>query len=180
MVHACVIVRRTLRHSILLLYGMLLASSGVTRDSSHRLGRVVRPEWALMTMLIERHRSPMTITTVPRSTLAHTHHREIDAILKDLKFCSRRLKSALDGFKDELRTLERLYYKCKSQHRMALFFKRVLEMRRYGRLLTELDILERVDLLRAAFVGLDRTDEWVTATCLAEVDTERVPPVTRR
>lgn len=110
---------------------------------------------------MERHRSPVTITTVPRSTIAHTHHKEIDTILKDLRLCSRRLKSALDAFEDELRTLERLYYKCKNQHRTALFFKRVPEMRRYGRRLSELDILERVDLVRASFVGLDHTSEWV-------------------
>ncbi|KAH0836618.1 hypothetical protein J3R83DRAFT_8335 [Lanmaoa asiatica] len=110
-------------------------------------------------MYHERYRSPVTITTVPRSTLAHAHHKEIDAILKDLRFCSRRLKSALDSFKDELRTLERLYYKCKNQHRMALFFKRVHEIRRYGRRLSELDILERVDLLRASFVGLEHTSD---------------------
>ncbi|KAG8220901.1 hypothetical protein J3R82DRAFT_2401 [Butyriboletus roseoflavus] len=110
-------------------------------------------------MPMELHPSPVTITTVPRSTIAHTYHKEIDAILKDLRLCSRRLKSALGAFKDELRTLERLYYKCKNQHRMALFFKRVPEMRRYGRRLNELDILERVDLLRASFVGLERTSD---------------------
>ena len=115
-------------------------------------------------MPVKRHQPLTTITTVPRSALPHVHHKEIDAILKDLRLCSRRLKSALDGFKDELRTLERLYYKCKNQHRMALFFKRVPEMRRYGRRLSELDILERVDLLRASFVGLEHTSEWVNTT----------------
>ncbi|KAF8141661.1 hypothetical protein EV363DRAFT_1443567 [Boletus edulis] len=110
-------------------------------------------------MNVERHRAPVTITTVPRSTLAHSRHREIDAILKDLRFCSRRLKSALDSYKDELRTLERLYYKCKNQHRAALFFKRVSEIRRYGGRLSELDILECVDLLRASFVGLEHTND---------------------
>lgn len=115
-------------------------------------------------MPIKRHQSPVTITTVPRNTLAHAHHKEIDGILKDLKLCSRRLKAALDSFKDELRILERLYYKCKNQHRTALFFKRIPEMRRYGRRLSELDILERVDLLRASFVGLEHTSECVIIT----------------
>ncbi|KAF8449074.1 hypothetical protein L210DRAFT_3389330 [Boletus edulis BED1] len=116
-------------------------------------------------MNVERHRAPVTITTVPRSTLAHSHHREIDAILKDLRFCSRRLKSALDSYKDELRTLERLYYKCKNQHRAALFFKRVSEIRRYGGRLSELDILECVDLLRASFVGLEHTNDHKALRC---------------
>lgn len=131
-------------------------------------------------MPIERHRSPVTITAVPRNTLAHVHHKEIDAILKDLKFCSRRLKAALDGFKDDLRMLERLYYKCKNQHRMALFFKRVPEMRRYGRRLSELDVLERVDLLRASFVGLEHTSEWVFTTYPCVVHTERFRSAKRR
>lgn len=122
----------------------------------------------------------MTIATVPRSTLAHADHKKINAILKDLKVCSRHLKSALDSFKDELRTLERLYYKCKNQHRMALFFKRVPEMRRFGRRLTELDIPERVDLLRASFIGLEHTNEWVNAACPRIARTERLPPVTKR
>lgn len=117
--------------------------------------------------------------TVPRSTLAQAHHKDIDAVLKDLKLCSRRLKSALDSFRDELRTLERLYYKGKNQHRMALFFKRVPEMRRYGRRLSELDILERVDLLRASFVGLEHTSEWVSTTCPGTVRIERPCPVAR-
>ena len=110
-------------------------------------------------MHVERHRSPVVITTVPRASTAPAHHKEIDAVLKDLKISSRRLKTALDGLKDELRVLERLYYKNKNQHRMSLFFKRVPEMRRYGRRLSDLDILENVDLLRASFVGLEHTRE---------------------
>jgi hypothetical protein len=114
-------------------------------------------------MTSKRCQSAVSITTVPRTTLPHAHHKDIDAILKDLRACSRRLKSALVSFTDELRTLERLYYKCKNQHRMALFFKRVSEIKRYGRRLCELDIPERVDLLRASFVGLGHTNEWVHA-----------------
>jgi len=116
---------------------------------------------------------------MPRSALAQAHHKEVDAVLKDLKFCSRRLKSALDTLKDELRILERLYYKGKNQHRMALFFKRVPEMRRYGRRLSELDIPERVDLLRASFVGLEHTSEWVSTTCPGTVRIEPFRPVAR-
>lgn len=121
----------------------------------------------------------MPITTVPRNAIDPVQHKEIDAILRDLKVCSRRLKAALDSFNDELRTLERLYYKCKNQHRLALFFKRVPELRRYGRRLTELDILERVDLLRASFVGLEHTSEWVNTACPHMARTERFRPVTR-
>ncbi|KAF8557794.1 hypothetical protein OG21DRAFT_1434695 [Imleria badia] len=97
--------------------------------------------------------------TVPRNAIDHAHHKEIDAILKDLRVSSRRLKTALDSFNDELRILERLYYKCKNQHRTALFFKRVSELRRYGRRLSEMDVPERVDLLRASFVGLEHTSD---------------------
>ena len=131
-------------------------------------------------MPVDWHRPRVTIATISRNTLAQALQKDVDAILKDLKFCSRRLKTALDGFKDELRVLERLYYKCKNQHRMALFFKRVSEMRRFGRRLSELDILEHVDLLRASFVGLEHTNEWVSMTCPRTVHTEHFHPASGR
>ena len=63
---------------------------------------------------------------------------------------------------------------------MALFFKRVPEMRRFGQRLSELDILEHVDLLRASFVGLEHTNEWVSMTCPRTVHTEHFHPASGR
>ncbi|KIJ69422.1 hypothetical protein HYDPIDRAFT_24260 [Hydnomerulius pinastri MD-312] len=110
-------------------------------------------------MPAERRRAPPTISLLPRSSFESDRHRDVDALLKDLKACSRRLRVAMSSFTDELRVLERLYYKSKNQHRMALFFKRVPEIRRYGQRLVELDLPERVDLLRASFVGLNSTKD---------------------
>ncbi|KAF9246555.1 hypothetical protein BU15DRAFT_70634 [Melanogaster broomeanus] len=110
-------------------------------------------------MPAERCPAPPPITFFSRSLLDSRCHKEIDILLKDLKTCSRRLKAAMSSFTDELRILERLYYKSKNQHRMALFFKRVPEIRRYGKRLVGLDLPERVDLLRASFVGLNSTTD---------------------
>ncbi|KAF9231057.1 hypothetical protein BU15DRAFT_16727, partial [Melanogaster broomeanus] len=57
-----------------------------------------------------------------------------------------RLKAAVSSFTDELRILERLYYKSKNQHRMALFFKCVPRSGCYGKRLVGLDLPEHVDL----------------------------------
>lgn len=59
----------------------------------------------------------------------------------------------MGSYTDEMRVLERLYYKNKNQHRTSLFFKRVSEIRRYGNRLIELKLPERIELLRASFFG---------------------------
>ncbi|KIK95886.1 hypothetical protein PAXRUDRAFT_139729 [Paxillus rubicundulus Ve08.2h10] len=110
-------------------------------------------------MPAERCRAAPAITLFPRSSLSSSHHKGIDSLLKGLKTCSRRLRAAMSSLTDELRILERLYYKNKNQHRMALFFRRVPEIRRYGQRLVELDLPGRVDLLRASFVGLNSTTD---------------------
>ncbi|KAF9227966.1 hypothetical protein BS17DRAFT_774548 [Gyrodon lividus] len=110
-------------------------------------------------MPAERCRVPPSITFFPRSSLSSSHHKEIDTLLKDLKNCSRRLRAAMNSFIDEVRILEKLYYKNKNQHRMALYFRRVPEIRRYGQRLIELDLPGSVDLLRASFVGLNFTKD---------------------
>ncbi|KAF8845004.1 hypothetical protein BDN67DRAFT_962484 [Paxillus ammoniavirescens] len=110
-------------------------------------------------MPAERCRATPAITFFPRNSLSSSHHKGIDGLLKDLKTCSRRLRAAMSSFTDELRILDRLYYKNKNQHRTALFFRRVPEIRRYGQRLVELDLSGRVDLLRASFVGLTSTTD---------------------
>ncbi|KAH7889734.1 hypothetical protein F5I97DRAFT_1924250 [Phlebopus sp. FC_14] len=110
-------------------------------------------------MPAERRRAPPTISFRARSTIGSDRYKDIDFILKDLKSCSSRLRAAVDSFSDELRILERLFYKSKNQHRMALFFKRVSEIRRYGQRFIELDVSGRVDLLGASFVGLTSVED---------------------
>ncbi|KAG6337200.1 hypothetical protein ID866_1872 [Astraeus odoratus] len=105
-------------------------------------------------MPAQRTRQPPPITCVPRSTVDPLLHKDVDGLLKDLKFASRRIQTAGVSFVDEMRILERLYYKNKNQHRSAPFFKRMSEIRRYGQRLVELNVWERAELLRTSFFGL--------------------------
>lgn len=88
-----------------------------------------------------------------RASLENSLRSTVDTILKDLKACSRRLQAALASYQDEMQVLERLYYRSKNQHRAALFFKRISEIRRYGWRLLEVNMAEDVHLLRASFYG---------------------------
>jgi hypothetical protein len=54
---------------------------------------------------------------------------------------------------NELKILERLYYKGKNQHRAALFWKRVAEIRRCGQRLDKVGVLDIVERLRCSFFG---------------------------
>ncbi|KAF9238089.1 hypothetical protein BU15DRAFT_15488, partial [Melanogaster broomeanus] len=66
-----------------------------------------------------------------------------------------RLKAAVSSFTDELRILERLYYKSKNQHRMALFFKCVPEIRRYGKRTRRIRPPGTCRSFHASFIGLN-------------------------
>jgi len=76
------------------------------------------------------------MSTLPQSrTRTHldasvTTH--IDKSLKSLKRCSKRLAASCELFSSEYALLERMYYKGKNQHRAAIFWKRVVEVRRYA------------------------------------------------
>jgi hypothetical protein len=88
-----------------------------------------------------------------RSSLELSNCIFIDGALKDLKAASRRLRSACAALQDESRVLERLYYKGKNQHRSALFWRHVSEVRRYYRRLEELRLTRVVEDLRGSFFG---------------------------
>ncbi|KAG1756828.1 uncharacterized protein EDB91DRAFT_1241873 [Suillus paluster] len=104
-------------------------------------------------MNTRRSRAPIYISFSPRASLENSSHSTVDGILKDLKAYARRLQAALATYQDEMQVLERLYYRSKNQHRVALFFKRVSEIRRYGWRLLEANMPEDVHLLRASFYG---------------------------
>ncbi|KAJ7156018.1 hypothetical protein C8R43DRAFT_998843 [Mycena crocata] len=99
----------------------------------------------------QRSRKPPTLTHTLKGSLDQSLHVHIDAALKNLKPCARRLQPVLDMFSDELQILHQLYYKGKNQHRGALFLRRVEEMRRYGDRVEELSLLSLVDSLRYSF-----------------------------
>ncbi|KII88572.1 hypothetical protein PLICRDRAFT_110740 [Plicaturopsis crispa FD-325 SS-3] len=89
-----------------------------------------------------------------RSSLDPSSYAPIDSILKNLKTCSRRLQTALSAHRDEMQILERLHYKGKNQHRSALFWRRVTEIRRYGMRLHGVGLYGILETLRASFFGV--------------------------
>ncbi|KIP09110.1 hypothetical protein PHLGIDRAFT_126562 [Phlebiopsis gigantea 11061_1 CR5-6] len=89
----------------------------------------------------------------PRNTLNIAKQGSIDSILKDLKACTRKLQVAFASHHVELQVLEKLYYKGSNQHRSALFWRRIADVRRHARRLEEVKIHEQVDALRFSFWG---------------------------
>ncbi|KAI0798076.1 hypothetical protein C8Q75DRAFT_740568 [Abortiporus biennis] len=90
---------------------------------------------------------------IQRSLLPKTTHPTVDSVLKDLKICTRRLQATMNLLQTEYQLLERLYYKGNNQHRSALFWRRIVEMRRYGNRLARLDISSTMDCFRSSFWG---------------------------
>ena len=76
---------------------------------------------------------------------------KIDAFLKDLRACAQRLAPVLSTLEDEMLILDRLYYKGSNQHRSALFWRKVEEMRRFGKRVLELQLGELIQSTRYAF-----------------------------
>ncbi|TFK42622.1 hypothetical protein BDQ12DRAFT_676510 [Crucibulum laeve] len=95
----------------------------------------------------------LSFTSQPRSALPQHLHGEIDLFLKDLKIDTRRLQSVVAAHTDESQILERIYYKGKNQHRSALFWRRVAEIRRYCDSLRNVNISAVVNRLRYCFFG---------------------------
>ena len=67
-----------------------------------------------------------------RSSSGSSFHSTVDGVLKELKTASRELQKIFASFRLELELLDRLFYKNKNQHRSALFWRRVTEMRRFS------------------------------------------------
>ena len=88
---------------------------------------------------------------IARSCLDSKHYSAIDNILKDLRLASQRLADNSSYFRDELILLERLYYKNLNQHRTAVFWRRIVEVRRLGRRIYDASISDMVDSLRYSF-----------------------------
>lgn len=97
--------------------------------------------------------SPPNIS--PRNSMDPSNHPAVDSVLKDLKQCARRLQAALASQHVELQVLEMLYYKGNNQHRTALFWRRVSDMRRFGRRLEGANLHALVDGVRMSFWGID-------------------------
>ncbi|KIM49160.1 hypothetical protein M413DRAFT_21431 [Hebeloma cylindrosporum] len=96
---------------------------------------------------------PITIDFIPKSSIHISQHGSIDSQLKALKLLSRRLQSVLSTHATELQILQRIYYKNKNQHTGALFWRNVVELRRYSDRLETLNLHSSTLALRQAFYG---------------------------
>ena len=74
---------------------------------------------------------PPSVKFTPRSSLDSRIHSTVDGVLKEYKLASRELQKIFTSFRLELELLDRLFYKNKNQHRGALFWRKVTEMRRF-------------------------------------------------
>lgn len=104
----------------------------------------------------------------PRTSLDSDTHSRIDSILKQLRTCTRHLQSVLSLHRTEIQILERLYYKGKNQHRTALFWQRVVEMRRYGDRIDGMGMHDLLENLRLSFWGQPSQRTWVVSTGLRD------------
>ncbi|KAF8163263.1 hypothetical protein B0H34DRAFT_694723 [Crassisporium funariophilum] len=91
-----------------------------------------------------------------RAAMDPSHYPKIDSALKDLKLCTRQLLSVLNIHETELQLLQRLYYKNKNQHRGSLFWRNVVEIRRYSERVDNLDLYAKLNAFRHTFHGLDQ------------------------
>lgn len=98
-----------------------------------------------------RHPKRPKLTSIPRRDLSTSLHPHVDSALKTARQCAQKLAPLEPHLEDELRVLERLYYKGVNQHRMALFWRRVEEVRRLGRRVHEARVLGVTEDLRYAF-----------------------------
>ena len=97
--------------------------------------------------------NPPETQFLPRTFLDVSVYPRIDSILKQLRTCTRRLQNLLSLHRDEIQVLERLYYKGKNQHRTALFWQRVAEIRKYGDRLERMELFDLMESLRLSFWG---------------------------
>ena len=109
-----------------------------------------------------RHPPRTRFSYTPRSALASHKHASVDSALKSLRACARQLTPLESSLSDELRILERLYYKSVNQHRSAVFFQKIKEVRRLGNRIQEANIGRLTEDLRYTFYigeGLERKNK---------------------
>ena len=91
----------------------------------------------------------------PRALLDKSGHTAIDSVLKGLKKSSRSLQVVLAAWSTDSQILDRVYYKGKNQHRGALFWRRVVELRRICGRLRRINPDQKLNIFRASFFGSD-------------------------
>jgi len=90
---------------------------------------------------------------IPRASIHASQHPVVDSQLKLLKLLTRRLQSVANIHEAELLILHRLFYKNKNQHRSAVFWRNVSEIRRYSQHVVSLKLLDNLQSLHLIFHG---------------------------
>ncbi|EJD06009.1 uncharacterized protein FOMMEDRAFT_166306 [Fomitiporia mediterranea MF3/22] len=98
-----------------------------------------------------RHAKRPRLSSVPRREINASTHPKIDKVLKAARLCVQQITPLETCLHDEMRILERIYYKGVNQHRMALFWKRTQEVRRVGKRVLEIQCSGLLDDLRYSF-----------------------------
>lgn len=114
--------------------------------------------------------------SLKRSDASSDIYSKVDGILKDLRTYSRRFGVATTALQDELRVLERLYYKGRNQHRSAIFWRKVVEIRKFVHRLVEIDVHNCVNSLRYSFYGDHVQNKWVNGRALPIIHVHAFSP----
>jgi hypothetical protein len=104
-------------------------------------------------MTAPRHVHLSTPVVAPRSAVSVSQQVNLDGVLKALRSCTRRLQATFASHQIELQVLEKLYYKGNNQHRTALFWRRIADVRRFGKRVASIRIQEHLETLRVSFWG---------------------------
>ncbi|KZS99284.1 hypothetical protein SISNIDRAFT_480845 [Sistotremastrum niveocremeum HHB9708] len=87
----------------------------------------------------------------PRSSIDSQNHATVSDSLKSLKAASRQIGDLIALVECEALALQRLYYKGKNQHRISLFWRHVVELKRICKRLSTTNAKYLVDAFRQKF-----------------------------
>ncbi|KAG8759988.1 hypothetical protein FRC14_004430 [Serendipita sp. 396] len=87
----------------------------------------------------------------PRNELESTKIPAIDAFLKALRPYSRRVSNLVHSHANEVQVLQKIVYKSKNQHKNAVFWRGVVELRRFACRIEEASLFQLIDASRNAF-----------------------------
>ncbi|KDR81569.1 hypothetical protein GALMADRAFT_239595 [Galerina marginata CBS 339.88] len=93
----------------------------------------------------------MSAENIPRASIQPARYGGIDTELKNLKLLARRLQPILTIHSTELQIFQRLCYKNKNQHRGALFWRNVIEVRRFLERIESLNLCDSINAFRSKF-----------------------------
>jgi hypothetical protein len=93
----------------------------------------------------------------PKNILEPHSVTAVDACLKSLRKTRRSISATLACYSTETEILKTLYYKSKNQHKNALFWRNVAQLRRFAVRIHEVGLAGVLDTTRAAFYSNEIT-----------------------